>query len=749
MLCLAWSVLGCVAGRAQVMAPLIDQHDPIIFAARAGNLAEVSRLVDTGTPINSCDAFGNTALSEALKSGHADVAREVMRRGFNPILNFHSAVAQVYLEIGRVPLTLAVKAGDDDIVDGLLDRGLAVYTEFNTDRYSDAGDPVVAAIRANRIEVVKKLIAGVSPALLRHRLGENSYQYLEPCSSVEIIDLLASKGIDVNDPSGTGPFPTALHAYAKRGWVEGIKELIVLGANPLKVDMKGVLPEDVAATPEVKRLLITAAMDQHMAPPPDAAAAIPGAEPAAASAPNLERRRHFPREVVVTAQSGSEDAAIALADAASQEDIDTPDDRGWTLLNYAFKYRYLKLAARLLDRGTDVIHLTRGGSSVAAFAASTNDVGLVQRVVKMGAPVDGSAHGNPTALTNAVLDKNEPMVAVLLALGAKPVRAGMGGHASPVESSLMVAAERGDIPMMRDLLGAGADINEFTMWDESAVFYAVLSHNTDAVTWLVQKGADLHHLTSRNTNVLTLAADDGNLPMVKFLVGLGITHPDAASYAQQAAHMEVADYLRSLPSAAHGVDAAELWNRSTVTTDDVRKYIADGGDVNYSHNCPTPLQRMAIIGDAEAISMLLDHGAEPDKEGNYVGPPASLAMMSENGSNSDENVLVLLRLFIEHGVLIESPYKHRNPFTGADEIHNCSYLLQALDDGFLKCAKYLLDKGANPWFRDSNTHQNAFDCLKYSLKVSDEQRYQFAAVLREYGRKTEPPESAPKKAPNF
>ena len=736
LLCLAWAAFACVAAHSQVMAPLIDQRDAIISAARAGNLAEVSRLADAGTSINSCDAYSDTALSVALQTGHRDVAREIMRRGFNPILNFHSAVAGVYLEIGRRPLTLAVKDGDDDIVDGLLARGLAVYTEFNTDRYSDAGDPVVAAIGANRIDMVKKLIAGISPGLLRHRLSTDSYQYLEPCSSVDIIELLVTKGLDVNDPSKIGPFPTALHAYAKRGWTEGIKELLILGADPLKRQSNGDLPEDVASSAEVKNLLITSTVDRHIA-------ASPSEGPAGAAGQEL--RVHFPREVVVTAQSGREDEAIALANAASPQDIDTPDDRGWTLLNYALKYRHMKLAACLLDRGADVAHLTKAGSSIAAFACSTNDIGLVQRVVRMGAPVDAAANGRPCALTNAVLADNEAMVAALLALGAKPVRAGMGGAECPVESSLMVAAAKGDTPMMTDLLGAGADINESSMYDETPVFYAVRSKDPSIVTWIVQHGADLRHLTKGNTNVLTLAAYDGDLPMVKFLVGLGLSHPDAATYAEKNAHLEIAEYLRGLPAGAHGTDAAELWNRSTVTTDEVRKYIADGGDVNYSHNCPTPLQRMAIIGDAEAVSMLLDHGADPNKEGGYRGSPTSYAMSSANGRNSDENVLVLLRLFIEHGVAIEGPYKRLDANSGVEVTINSSYLLTALEWGYLKCARYLLEKGANPWFRDSDTNQNAFDALKYSLRVSDEQRYQFAAVLKEFGRKTEPPETQPKK----
>jgi hypothetical protein len=263
--------------------------------------------------------------------------------------------------------------------------------------------------------------------------------------------------------------------------------------------------------------------------------------------------------------------------------------------------------------------------------------------------------------------------------------------------------------------------------------------------WLAEHGSDFLHLTKRNTNALTLSAYLGDFPIVRLLVGMGLSHPDAANYAQSQAHLDIAEYLRNLPAVSRLPDAGELWNRLRISTDEVHKYIASGGDVNYSVNCPTPLQRMAWIGDPAAVSLLLDRGADPNKIGSFPEAAVVLTYYNLTGGKTDESILILLRLFVEHGVPIEGPNREWSPQVSDFRTVNRSLLHSAIDQGYLKCAQYLLERGANPWFEDGDTHSNSFDVLRRTLHISEDQRYQFGLILTEYGKKTQPPGSNPKK----
>jgi ankyrin repeat protein len=235
--------------------------------------------------------------------------------------------------------------------------------------------------------------------------------------------------------------------------------------------------------------------------------------------------------------------------------------------------------------------------------------------------------------------------------------------------------------------------------------------------------------------------------MVKALVALGLEHPDALTYAESSTSPtgpETADFLRNLKKQANPDDPAFFWNRYDITTDDVRRYIAAGGDVNYATGCPTPLQRMAERGEPEAVELLLKHGADPTKRG-HLHNSAVFLCMSTFGARNEERALSILQKFIEHGIspnTREYAYGMQPP----EKVPSAAPLvLFAISQGYFECARYLLEKGADPTLKDGFTGEDAFDALRKAKSIEDAKRLEFRLFMEQCvkGTSSRPPAAVP------
>ena len=70
----------CVAGSVCLANGTRELH----LAARAGDLAQVRRLVESGLPVDAANAWGTTALAFAAGQNHAEVVRYLLDRGADP-----------------------------------------------------------------------------------------------------------------------------------------------------------------------------------------------------------------------------------------------------------------------------------------------------------------------------------------------------------------------------------------------------------------------------------------------------------------------------------------------------------------------------------------------------------------------------------------------------------------------------------------------------------------------------------------
>jgi ankyrin repeat protein len=115
-------------------------------AARAGNLALVTKLIDEGAPLDARDGTRETPLIAAALAGQTAVVLDLLARG---------ADADARNDRGMTALHAAAFVGDGKAVEALIGAGIAVNDAENKFKVT----PLIVAAEENHIGLVEDLIA--------------------------------------------------------------------------------------------------------------------------------------------------------------------------------------------------------------------------------------------------------------------------------------------------------------------------------------------------------------------------------------------------------------------------------------------------------------------------------------------------------------------------------------------------------------------------------------------------------------
>lgn len=163
--------------------------------------------------------------------------------------------------------------------------------------------------------------------------------------------------------------------------------------------------------------------------------------------------------------------------------------------------------------------------------------------------VNASTPAEEEAMRQAALDGDLERVKELVKRGVNVNALDQEGH-----TALMFAAFNGHTEIVLELVGASAVVDRRDLMGRTALLYAATGPFPETVRALLDWGAEPNIVDSdEHFSPLMHAAAEGNLEVVRILVEHGadftltdVDNDDAESFARQAGHGKVADYLHGL-----------------------------------------------------------------------------------------------------------------------------------------------------------------------------------------------------------
>lgn len=215
---------------------------------------------------------------------------------------------------------------------------------------------------------------------------------------------------------------------------------------------------------------------------------------------------------------------ICRALLARGVDINLGTFEGYSPLHAASNEGHTNVARFLIDAKADLNKIDSNKFTPIMLAAGQGHAKIVRLLAKAGVKVDTATRvskanqddGGETALHRACQKGHAEMVGLLLDMdtSGEMLNSKTGQGTTP----LIVAAEEGQIEVVKILLEHGADVLETTNAGKTALYLGCERGHVDLCRLLLENGADPGQWTCRKKIPLYTASEQGNLPMVKVLL---------------------------------------------------------------------------------------------------------------------------------------------------------------------------------------------------------------------------------------
>lgn len=381
--------------------------------------------------------------------------------------------------------------------------------------------------------------------------------------------------------------------------------------------------------------------------------------------------------VIEAARSGTVQEMRAIL--ARKVDVNAVEPDGSTALHWAAHRGDAALVGLLLQAGAKAAVINAYGVAPIALAVESGNVAVVSRLLKAGADANAPATGGETPLMTAARLGNAAVVTALLEHGA----AVNAVESTRGQTALMWAAAEGHADVIRLLVQRGADIDLVSRGPDApkditegasiykrvapridpfrAVQFAARAGHTEAVTALVEAGANVNEETVNGLSLLTLAIANAAYETAAYLIDAGadVNHakPGWTPLIQlvRVRNLNIGQFPHPVTKGRmSSFELAQKLLKAGATVDSLTEKPFNDGWRGFFGPKATPFLLAAKGGDTEMMRLLADHGANVFHKNatgsNAVMVAAGVDMFNPNeDSGTDAEGIAALKLALALG----------------------------------------------------------------------------------------------------
>jgi ankyrin repeat protein len=413
------AVCSLLAAGADVNESVEDSHAPdpnwlgfsaLHFAAANGRVAVVKTLLEAGANVNAADTNGDTPLHYAAENGATEIVSLLLKQGATP---------NAANEEGGTPLHYAATNGHVAVVQSLLEAGADVNA-----RCTIGSTPLhFAAMLSSTAEVVSLLLKEGATPTARNEDGCTPLHYAAETGAMEAVHLLLRAGADIDATTNEGLTP--LWCAARQGHGDVCYLLI----NQWNAERTPDLSHAAATSGDVDTLLTCRGPDRMCDGDVDA------------------EGRSLLHEAAMYAKAAMCKYLLTGSVFMEKQDPNARDSQGRTPLHYLAAHAERKERRRKqaipasvsTPPGTDTLNTYKALRENGARTTLQDDSGRT--------PLHEAARSGSVVATMALLTVDKAYSSV----GKKDKDGRIPLH--------LAAADSGEVVVVNDLLGAGADVN--------------------------------------------------------------------------------------------------------------------------------------------------------------------------------------------------------------------------------------------------------------------------------------------------
>ena len=680
-------------------------------ASVLGNCSKkiIRAIINHGADVNATSRYNETALQIACRKCNEDAIHVLLKFKADPDINtclhiavVHDCTKEVIKKIinhgadvnaakkkNITPLMNACRKGNIDGIDVLLNAGADPgitdadghtwlhYASFgncsseflqtiikhgadvNATSKHNKTALIIACQKCNE-DAISALLTARADTTIADTAGDTCLHAAvsENCTK-EVIKKIINHGADVNAANKKNMTP--LMNACQKGNIDGINVLLNAGADPGITDVDGHTWLHYAASGNCSSEFLQTII-KH------------GADVNAANKKNMT-------PLMNACQKGNIDGINVLLNAGADPGITDVD--GYTWLHYAsFGNCSSEFLQTIIKHGADVNATSKHNKTALMIAYHNGNIDNIIVLLNAGANTDLCDDDGDTLLHYAASgDCSKEILQIVIDHGSD-----VNATNKKNETTLMKACKKGNIDAMSVLLNAGADPHIADDYGCTLLHHAVTNAcSKEVLATIIDQGVDVNATTKNNGTALMIAYHKRNIDIINVLLNAGANTDISVDD----------DGHTLLHYAATGDCSKEI----------LQTIINHGADVNAtSKNSQTVLMLACKMCNEAAINVLLNARADPtirDNDGDTC-----LHVAVDKGCTKE-----VIEEIINHGADVNATNKM-----------NFTPLLKACCKGNKDVINALLNAGANPDISDNydltGLHYAAYlDCNKEVLQA--------------------------------